>query len=196
MHLKVVVNKWLFFFSVSHQAKLIEVCKQPPGVDISQAGPHLQVCQHRQKHLKATKKSKREKAQPICCASIEFLIHCHKEWKTLRLLRASHWQQEKHKEWGVGFHLGLVTRLFKNHELIEEVKTFAGEEFPDGLLCLEASRVRGGAQLGGLVPQELCQRVVLHGDVRRDQTRRKQQDRKKLRKKKDLFISQKVWKLY
>lgn len=40
---------------MSHQAKLIEVCKHSPGVNISQAVPHLQVCQGSEKHLKATK---------------------------------------------------------------------------------------------------------------------------------------------
>lgn len=51
--------------------------------------------------------------------------------------------------------------LFENHELIQEVNALAGEEFPDGLLSLEALRVTGGAHLGGLVPQELSQRVTL-----------------------------------
>lgn len=56
------------------------------------------------------------------------------------------------------------SHLFENHELIQEVNTLAGEEFPDGLLSLEALRVRGGAHLGRLVLQELCQRVILHTD--------------------------------
>lgn len=53
------------------------------------------------------------------------------------------------------------SHLFENHELIQEVNTLACEEFPDGLFSLEVLRVRGGAHLGRLVPQELCQRVVL-----------------------------------
>lgn len=89
------------------------------------------------------------------------------------------WKDEKHKAAGVRFHLGLVYlflvlrvcicmcvcilwHLFENHELVQEVDALAGEEFPDGLLSLEALRVRGGAHLGRLVPQELRQRVVLH----------------------------------
>lgn len=56
------------------------------------------------------------------------------------------------------------SHLFEDHELIQEVNTLAGEELPDGLLSLEALRVRGGAHLGGLVPQELRQREVLHAD--------------------------------
>lgn len=51
--------------------------------------------------------------------------------------------------------LGADNHLFKNHELIQEVNTLAGKEFPDGLLSFEALRVSGGAQLGGLVLQEL-----------------------------------------
>lgn len=61
--------------------------------------------------------------------------------------------------------------LFENHKLIQEVNTLAGEELPDGLLSLEALRVSGGAHLGRLVLQELCQRVVLQ--KRRHQTGRK-----------------------
>lgn len=38
-----------------YQAKLIEVCKQSPGVDVSQAGPRLQACERSRKHLRATK---------------------------------------------------------------------------------------------------------------------------------------------
>lgn len=67
----------LFICIRSHQAKLIKVCKQPPGVDISQAVPHVQVGEGSQKHLKATKQSEKEKAQAICCASITIL--CCKE---------------------------------------------------------------------------------------------------------------------
>lgn len=62
------------------------------------------------------------------------------------------------------------SHLFENHELIQEVNTLAGEEFPDGLLSLEALRVRGGAHLGRLVPQELRQRVVLHTDDKKDKS--------------------------
>lgn len=51
--------------------------------------------------------------------------------------------------------------LFQNHQLIQEVKTFASEEFPDGLLPLEALRVCAGARWGGLVLQELQQTAVL-----------------------------------
>lgn len=61
------------------------------------------------------------------------------------------------------------SHLFENQELIQEVNTLAGEEFPDGLLSLEALRVRGGAHLGRLVPQELRQRVVLHTDGKKRQ---------------------------
>ena len=43
---------------VSHQAELIEVCKQPPGLDVGQAVRHLKVCECSQKHLKATKSPK------------------------------------------------------------------------------------------------------------------------------------------
>lgn len=70
----------------------------------------------------------------------------------------------------------LYSHLFENHELIQEVNTLAREEFPDGLLSLEALRVRGGAHLGRLVPQELCHRVVLQKrqQQRSDQTRRNQ----------------------
>ncbi len=62
------------------------------------------------------------------------------------------------------------SHLFENHELIQEVNTLAGEEFPDGLLSLEALRVRGGVHLGRLVPQELRQRVVLHTDGKKDKS--------------------------
>lgn len=58
--------------------------------------------------------------------------------------------------------------LFENHDLIQEVNTLAGEEFPDGLLSFEALRVRGGTHLGRLVLQELCQRVVLHIDMQKN----------------------------
>lgn len=51
--------------------------------------------------------------------------------------------------------LGADNHLFKNHELIQEVNTLAGKEFPDGLLSFEALGVIGGAQLGRLVLQEL-----------------------------------------
>lgn len=64
--------------------------------------------------------------------------------------------------------LGADNHLFKNHELIQEVNTLAGKEFPDGLLSFEALRVIGGAQLGRLVLQELWQRVVLQKES--DQT--------------------------
>lgn len=67
--------------------------------------------------------------------------------------------------------------LFEHHELIQEVNTLAGEEFPDGLLSLVKLRVRGGAHLGGLVAQELRQAEVLHGEKtgkkKNHQTRRK-----------------------
>ena len=53
------------------------------------------------------------------------------------------------------------SHLFQNQELIQEVNTLAGEEFQDGLLSFEALRVRGRAHLGGMVLQELCQRVFL-----------------------------------
>lgn len=59
----------------SHQAKLIEVCEQSPGVYVSQAAPDLQVCECSQKHLKATKEVRereREWAQAIGHASIKF----------------------------------------------------------------------------------------------------------------------------
>lgn len=65
---------------MSHQAKLIEVRKQPPGVDIGQAAPHLQVCECRQKHLKDTKKL-REDAPAIFCAGLTFIIHSVKNEK-------------------------------------------------------------------------------------------------------------------
>ncbi len=81
IHLK-LAGLVLLICIMSHQAQLIEVSKQPPGVDISQAVPHLQVCECSQKHLKATKESGREWAPALCCACIEFLIHCCKEWKT------------------------------------------------------------------------------------------------------------------
>lgn len=58
----------------------------------------------------------------------------------------------------------IVRHLFENHELIQEVNALAGEEFPDGLLSLEAPRVGVSAHLGGLVAQEIGQRVVLHTD--------------------------------
>lgn len=45
---------------ISHQAKLIEIRKQPPWVDISQAVGHLQVCERSRKHLRGTKKAERE----------------------------------------------------------------------------------------------------------------------------------------
>lgn len=92
---------------MSHQAKLIEVCKQPPGVDISQAVSHLQVCECSRKHLKVTKTSEREQAQ----ASIEFLIHCCKEWKTQRDFYMKLTDRNSvtgGKAAGVGFRLGLV----------------------------------------------------------------------------------------
>lgn len=60
------------------------------------------------------------------------------------------------------------SHLFENHELIHEVNTLAGEELPDGLLSLEALRVRGSADLGRLVLQELSQRVVLLTDTQKD----------------------------
>lgn len=56
----------------------------------------------------------------------------------------------------------VASHLFQNHQLIQEVKTFAGEEFPDGLLPLEALRVVAGARLGSLPLQELRQRAALH----------------------------------
>lgn len=58
----------------------------------------------------------------------------------------------------------LMSHLLENHELIQEVNTLAGEEFPNGLLSLEALRVRVGAHLGGLVLQEIRQRVVLQAE--------------------------------
>ena len=69
----------------SHQAKLVEVCEQPPGVDVIQAVGRLQVRECRRKHLNATKKSEKERErerereridyyQDICCASIKFLM--------------------------------------------------------------------------------------------------------------------------
>lgn len=45
---------------ISHQAKLIEIRKQPPWVNISQAVGHLQVCERSRKHLRGTKKAERE----------------------------------------------------------------------------------------------------------------------------------------
>lgn len=45
--------------------------------------------------------------------------------------------------------------LFEDHELIQEVDALAGEEFPDGLLPLDAARVSVGADLDRLVPQEV-----------------------------------------
>lgn len=93
--------------------------------------------------------------------------------------------------------MGLVTHLFENHELIQEVNTLAGEEFPDGLLCLEAPRVRGGAHLGWvtvrLVPQELCQRVILHIGGREEEIRQEKSRKiKKLRQMRHLFTPQNV----
>lgn len=61
--------------------------------------------------------------------------------------------------------LCMYSHLFENHELIQEINTLAGKQLPDGLLLLEAMRVRGGAELGGLVLQELRQRVVLHAET-------------------------------
>lgn len=52
--------------------------------------------------------------------------------------------------------------------MIHEVNTLAGEELPDGLLSLEALRVRGSTDLGRLVLQELSQRVVLLTDRQKD----------------------------
>lgn len=51
--------------------------------------------------------------------------------------------------------------LFENHELVQEVNTLAGEEFPDGLQSLETLGVSGGTDLGGLVSQEVRQRKIL-----------------------------------
>lgn len=45
---------------ISHQAKLIEIRKQPPRVNISQAVRHLQVRERSRKHLRGTKKAERE----------------------------------------------------------------------------------------------------------------------------------------
>lgn len=58
----------------------------------------------------------------------------------------------------------LHCHLFENHDLIEEVNTLAGEELPDGLLPLEARRLRGGGHLERPTPQELHQRAVLSRD--------------------------------
>lgn len=99
------------------------------------------------------------------------------------------WQGQQHNAAGVGFRLGWcvcgaacmralrfvvcmcvlggrawAAHLFKDHELVQEVNTFAGEEFPDGLLSLEALWITGGAQLRRLVSQKLGQREVLWTD--------------------------------
>lgn len=65
------------------------------------------------------------------------------------------------------------THLFEHHELIQEVDTLTGEEFPDGFLSLKALRVRAGVYLGRLVPQELCQSEVLHTERRKDAQKKK-----------------------
>lgn len=39
---------------LSHQTELVEVGKEPPGVDVSQAVPHLQVGQRGRKHLEGS----------------------------------------------------------------------------------------------------------------------------------------------
>lgn len=161
---------------LSHQAKLIEVGIQPPGINISQAVPHLQVCQCSWKHLKATQKPERQKRLRVSIVPVLHFYGNHKE--------EPQWQEfndRKNTKQQV-FCLGLVyycislrlctdNHLFENHELIQEVNTLAGEEFPDGFLSLEALRVSGGAHLGRLVSQELRQRVVLQ--KRSDQTRGK-----------------------
>lgn len=71
---------------VSHQAELVEVCEQPPGVDVDQAVRRLQVRECRREHLSATKKRERERErtdyyQDICCARIKFRTRRCKEWK-------------------------------------------------------------------------------------------------------------------
>lgn len=55
---------------MSHQAKLIEVCKHPPGINISQPVPHLQVCQRCQKHLKTT-----ERVTEIICFNLCYVAN-------------------------------------------------------------------------------------------------------------------------
>lgn len=64
----------------------------------------------------------------------------------------------------------ILSHLFENHDLIQEVNTLASEEFPNGLLSLESLRVRVGAHLGGLIPEEVCQRVVLWADGEKDKS--------------------------
>lgn len=53
-----LTGRMLRISMVSHQAELIEVCKQPPGLDVGQAVCHLKVCECSQKDLKATRSPK------------------------------------------------------------------------------------------------------------------------------------------
>lgn len=80
--------------------------------------------------------------------------------------------------------------LFEHHELIQEVNTLAGEEFPDGLLSLVKLRVRGGAHLGGLVAQELRQAEVLHGE--KTKKKKKSSDEKKKISRRIIYLTERV----
>lgn len=144
---------------MSHQAKLIEVCKHSPGVNIGQVVPHLQVCQGSEKHLKAIKD-----VRWWMCSG----------YKQHSILHPLLYKQKILILFGVAaflYHSVLVcvcmralNHLFENHELIQEVNTFASEKFPNGPLSLETLRIRVGAHLGALVLEEVCQREVLWAD--------------------------------
>lgn len=162
---------------LSHQAKFIQVCKQPPWVNISKAALQLQVCERRQKHLNKKKQKTSDRRSHLLKPGIKFQTSCYSErktwrhflWKELSVMLKITMQQELGFIWAWSICLCSVcivgavnghSHLFENHELIQEVNALAGEEFPDGLLSLSTLRITGHAHL--LILEELGQTEVLH----------------------------------